>query len=384
MQRGKQASSALRRRERRLGGDREWKEKEKRADEREEEESEDEVKDDEDDDGEPMGPEATAYRRQEGPNDPSLPLKRSALLLLLHALAAKPSFVHLELVCCDITPFVLDHMPVWPHLLSLEMTNNKHLDCYRFDKAVACFPSLTSLSQWNCSDAANAQLVRLPALEERFPLYLTAKAYCGGVLTSTTGFRTFSRAPKLRAIYYLPGDGEDGEMPSLVVLTAIFTVAHLTRLTMSAAWLIEGVLSEHRFQHLRCLQLVPQCGNRNFCPESDELLLPLVKPLDVMVAGREQRQAARAARRAARNEVEGEQAETAISIIPMGNAANFPSLECLDLPYSEYNSGWYNNRRVSAWMKAQLRRSYEYEVAEEWEAEETTLGRAELLKSIMA
>ena len=35
-------------------------------------------------------------------------------------------------------------------------------------------------------------------------------------------------------------------------------------------------------------------------------------------------------------------------------------------------------------MMAQLRRSYEYEVAAEWEADCTTLGAAELLKSIMA
>ena len=33
-------------------------------------------------------------------------------------------------------------------------------------------------------------------------------------------------------------------------------------------------------------------------------------------------------------------------------------------------------------MKAQLRRSYEFEVAGEWEAETVTLGEAELLKSI--
>ena len=37
---------------------------------------------------------------------------------------------------------------------------------------------------------------------------------------------------------------------------------------------------------------------------------------------------------------------------------------------------------LSDWMKQQLRRSYEYEVAVEWEAEMRTPGEAELLKSV--
>ena len=58
-----------------------------------------------------------SHRRKE--DDPNLLKRWSPLLLFLHALATKPSFVHLRLDNCDLIPFVLDNMAVWPHLLSL-------------------------------------------------------------------------------------------------------------------------------------------------------------------------------------------------------------------------------------------------------------------------
>ena len=82
----------------------------------------------------------------EDPNDPLLPQKHSALLLFLHALASKPSLVHLELAFCGLTPFVLEHMPVWPNLLSLNLHCNKQLNAYRFGRAVECFPSVMSFT----------------------------------------------------------------------------------------------------------------------------------------------------------------------------------------------------------------------------------------------
>ena len=74
-----------------------------------------------------------------------------------------------------------------------------------------------------------------------------------------------------------------------------------------------------------------------------------------------------------------------VPIIPVANAANFPSLECLALPYKYYGRDGRRTGDISEWMKRQLRRSYEYEihVAAEWQADRTTLGVAELLKSIM-
>ena len=69
--------------------------------------------------------------------------------------------------------------------------------------------------------------------------------------------------------------------------------------------------------------------------------------------------------------------------IPVENAANIPTLECLALPFILYGH-YQDSGNVSAWLKRQLRRSHEYEVEEEWEAEYTTLGVAELLRSIMA
>jgi hypothetical protein len=53
------------------------------------------------------------------------------------------------------------------------------------------------------------------------------------------------------------------------------------------------------------------------------------------------------------------------------------------LPYRLYNAQEDEKTgSVSAWKKAQLGRSHEFEVAEEWEAERVTWGRAELLTAI--
>ena len=109
---------------------------------------------------------------QHDPAEPSPPQRHSPLLLFLHALAAKPSFVHLRLELCYLTPYVMEHMPVWPHLLCLAVEHNDSLEDYSFVGAAARFPSLTSLTSPSCHDAAIEQLVRLPRLEElRFPEY---------------------------------------------------------------------------------------------------------------------------------------------------------------------------------------------------------------------
>ena len=350
---------------------------------------EDDAEKDADDSGLGWGPEASDYEGQEDANDPGLPEKHSALLLFLYALATKPSLVHLELIQCGITPFVLDHMPVWPHLLSLDVQCNEHLRRYRFEKAAIRFPSLTSLTQHNCSDAAIAHLVRLPALEElRFPDYLTTKTDGGRVLTSARGFRALSKAANLRAIYYSLSIGSDEEKPSQAALTSAFTLANLTRITISADWLVYKLLVTHPFEHLRCLELIAQLRMADVCcPQNDAQLMPFVKPLVVMVDGRERRQANRIAKRPTREEeaeLDDEPAGDSEPIIPVNNAANFPSLECLALPYIYYNFGFGGEHcgQVSKWMKQQLQRSYEYEVAAEWEAECMTLGVVELLKSI--
>ena len=131
-----------------------------------------------------LEPEADDNSSEEDSTDPSLPRTYSALLLFLHALASKPSFVHLDLSHSDLASFVLDHMPVWPYLLSLDVHNNPSLRGYRFELAAEYFPSLTSLTSSNCSDAAIANIVRLPAVEElRFPWYLCADD-AEGALTS--------------------------------------------------------------------------------------------------------------------------------------------------------------------------------------------------------
>ena len=270
-----------------------------------------------------------------------------------------------------------------------------------------------SLSSPNCSDAAIAQLVQLPVLEElRFPGYMTTLKRDGYVvMTSNRGSRMLGKAGKLRAIYYSPPDYYDDEdVPSTAALTSLFTLTYLVRITISAAWLTDGLPSGHRFEHFRCLRLIKQFAYNAVCPQTDAMLLPLVKPLDVLVDGRQQGQAARAAKRPVRSfrrqaayqysdadedaeysgEEEREEAveaedetEGTISAIPVNNAANFPALERLALPYNECNYG-EDCGEVSGWMKRQLQRSYEYEVAAEWETECMILGVAELLKSIMA
>ena len=152
----------------------------------------------------------------------------------------------------------------------------------------------------------------------------------------------------------------------------MFTLANLTRITISALWPVDGLLSCH-MEHLRCLELIAQsCCAGTFCPQTDAMLLPLIKPLDVMVAGREQRQTARAVKWACAARLRGvrdnavedgeeegkrEDDDEAFPAIPVGNAANWPSLECLALPYKHYSSDFYKRGEfggdVSEWTKAQ-------------------------------
>ena len=346
-----------------------------------------EAEEDADGDGGEGGPKANEWH-QEDASDPSLIRKHSALLLFLHALANKPSLVHLKLAYFHLPPFVFDRMPEWPHLLSLEMDGDD--DDILLQRATTCFPSLTSLTPAGNTDAAIAHVVRLPALEELRFVEMVFKATDNRqeVLEPARGFRALGGAAKLRSIYYSPPertpDWED-PIPSLASVTFLFSLINLVRITIPATWPIDGLLTHH-FQHLRCLELIGQFGDYGTsCPQTDAILIPLVKPLAVLVDRRQQRQAVRAGKRQLVDERgEGEDAQEDIAIIPVNNAANFPSLECLAMPYREYGRSFYQAGKVSAWMKRQLRRSYEYEVTAEWEAECTTLGSAELQKSIMA
>jgi len=116
--------------------------------------------------------------------------------------------------------------------------------------------------------------------------------------------------------------------------------------------------------------------------------LPLVKPAEFVVLGRDERQAARATKQGYGYEQRVMFEDGKGCDIPAGNAANFPALECLALPYYLYDFFRKedieddNIRQVSAWIVQQLRRSYEFEIVSEWEAELSTLGEAELLKSM--
>ena len=138
------------------------------------------------------------------------------------------------------------------------------------------------------------------------------------------------------------------------------------------------LFTQHRFEHLRCLELIAQDGGGcYFCPQTDACLLPLVKPADMVVSGRLERQAARAAKRDTRGraeeyhgysvtadgaeECDGE-AAAAECDIPAESAASFAALECLALPYWHYNNRWnVDAGKVSDWIEEQLTRSYEYE-----------------------
>lgn len=167
-------------------------------------------------------------------------------------------------------------------------------------------------------------------------------------------------------------------------------LTNLTRLTVSAFWLPEDecvqLFAQHRcFAHLRCLELIEQyTGSQYLCPQTDVALMPFVKPAAIITPGRTERQRVRAAKRrrhGTEEETDFRGVEAEDQRIPEDNASNFPALECLALPYTYYNRGG-NSGEVSVWMKSQLRRSYEYEISVEWEAETSTLGQAELLKSI--
>ena len=64
----------------------------------------------------------------------------------------------------------------------------------------------------------------------------------------------------------------------------------------------------------------------------------------------------------------------------------FPALECIDLPYALYGVAGRgpadeDSSRVSVRMMSEMKRSYEWERVEEWEAETVTLGAAEWKKT---
>ena len=90
--------------------------------------------------------------------------RHCTLLHFLHALAAKPSFVHLKLESCVVTTYVLDHMPVWPHLLSLSVHEGERLRHHPYDSVGARLPSLTSLASDGCPSVE--QLLQMPRLQQ--------------------------------------------------------------------------------------------------------------------------------------------------------------------------------------------------------------------------
>ena len=347
-------------------------------------------------------------QRREEPTDPSLPQRHSPLLLFLHALAAKPSFVHLQVKQCNLTPFVCDHMPVWPHLLCLSVEDNEELSDYSFDNAAVLFPSLTSFTSPNCSGEAIGRLLAIPKLEElRFGGDSALPITPEDVQKAVGGLRVLGTAASLHSVLYICPDLIHDEIlhetaPAvLAALASVFSLTFLTRLTVPAYWLREReavqLFAQHHFPHLRCLELqVLIDGYAKFyvCPQTDAALLPLVKPASMVVSGRAERQAARAKKHEPIREVghpsgEGRHAVTGYvsrsresmeAVIPANNAANFPALECLALPYRKFHAAGEGRRGVSVWMKQQLRRSYEYERVRDWEAEMVTLGEAELLK----
>ena len=318
----------------------------------------------------------------------------SELAVVLPARARRQAFVrHTQAGGMRPRAVRMDHMPVWPHLLCLSVADNPGLRNYPFRSAATQFPSLTSLTSSSRSDAAIAQLVRLPRLEElRFPAQ-SSKAVGGEERRPTTeaGARAFHRATRLRCVQYASACWEQVDLPSapnVAALTAFFTLEHLTRLSVPAHWMDEARCEElfvqHRFPHLRCLELAPIVElEGGASPQTDAALLPLVQPADVVVAGRQQRQAARAAKRPSgvNDECRAED-HGATQDISADSAANFPALECLALPYLYYQGFGDARSRVSEWMKKELRRSYEFEVAKEWEAEVSTLGQAKLFKSM--
>ena len=321
----------------------------------------------------------------EDAHDPALPLQHSPLLIFLHHLAVKPSLVLLRLQGCGLSPFVMDRMPVWPHLLCLSVEGNHQLESYTFAMAAATFPSLTSLTSPSCSDEAVAQLARLPRVEElRFPQYSPD----GDSLPCLDALR---EAMSLRSLFLSRAvDVYECHHGRFATLTAGLHVDCLVRLAVPTSWMNDDdaqpylpLLSSHRFTHLRCLELVTHhTHSLHRYKHMDATLLPLIKPADCIDPGRRERQSARAAKRWQEGkETEWRNDAADCHVIPYDGTANFPALECVALWFPDrYHGVW--PRLMSAWTQAELRRSYEYERASEWEAEQVTLGQAELLKTM--
>ena len=230
---------------------------------------------------------------------------------------------------------------------------------YSYANAAFRFPSLTSLTTATTSDAAIEQLVQLPRLEElRFPQEHELEQS-----TTARGFSMLHTAPLLRSFQY---SSIVSGVPKLAhaSLTSLFSLTTPGTPRILPFWLSteasNQLFTRHRLVHLRCLELL---WTGVATPQTIASLLPLVKPADVVVAGREQRQAARATKRQGDGyETRYDSGSLVALDVPAADAANFPVLECLTLHHSFY----YGLKDPSvSWIRRQLRRSYEYEVAAE-------------------
>jgi len=299
----------------------------------------------------------------------------------------KDSLRYLNMNAMTLSRYAFDCMAPFLSLLILDLRHTDFAHPYFFPNLHLTFPSLTSLTLPHDSDQVIRNIIKLPALEE-----MQFVDYAGEWWVTAEEFALFAEAaPHLRAIGWVDEGESRAQSPTLATLTPLFALTHLVRLTIPVRWMRDEVC-EHffappprvRFPALRCLQLELESG---LGPLSDAGLRFFVKHSSIIVKGRAERQAKRRAPGDVRPPAPEGDEESKVDWAEVDAAYTrltfpFPALECLHLHQQQNNTepAGAALRSVSARMRAELRRCYEFEAVEEWEAEVKTLGRAEWFK----
>ena len=291
---------------------------------------------------------------------------------------------YLQLRTCRVTPYILRLLPIFPHLLILDLSDIS-LVYHDFARFPTCFPSLRTLVLSTCNDRCLQTLSGMSSLTELiFPNYPRYEEEEIQIITTEIGWNALGRMKQLKSLIFYPEDSCETIYPSLADMKNVFGLSSsLVRLTMDAAWFdrLQADVFCHQsgvWSHLRCFQLIPVLAcSLTAAYQTDRSLAPFIKVAAGVVKGREERQHHRRLRHPMYNRFE-QRGDGQIDVDWAGTAVHkFPALECLDLPYHAYECPRSSHSAVSKVTIRELRRSYEYENINDWEAETCTVGVAE-------
>ena len=322
----------------------------------------------------------------------------SPLLLCLHQL--RRSLRYLDMQGVDLDGAVMEDCSAMPNLQVLRLGRERQPWAeYSYRCLASAFPSLTSLSLTAASMSVVQLVGSLALLEEvHWP---------ESELWAEKTAQLVSGCAHIRALDFAEALSGQPPSPPPASFAAFCRLPLLVRLTLDARHLCEAQCEALfssaglRLPFLRCLELRPAFVlQRHIAPQTDAALRFVVVPPHLAPQGRAGRQLERARGRRKRRLNDGPNWGVAHPEVPAAaepwwealyaahcqSSFPFPALECLDLPYSLYSvtrrgPEFEGSSRVSARMVAELRRSYEWERLEDWQAETTTLGAAEWKKA---